>query len=78
MRFVAEELPVQIRPPYGLAQNHIRSYVMYIGTLLRGFARWRRYRLAMRELAALDDRTLSDIGLNRTMIRESVYAGRSH
>ena len=49
---------------------------MYIGTLLRTFARWRRYRLEMHELAALDDRTLSDIGLNRTMIRESVYAGR--
>ena len=50
---------------------------MYIGTLLRNFSQWRRYRLAMRELAALDDRALSDIGLNRTMIRESVYAGRS-
>jgi uncharacterized protein YjiS (DUF1127 family) len=59
-----------------LAQNHIRSYVMYIGTLLRTFARWRRYRLEMHELAALDDRALSDIGLNRTMIRGSVYAGR--
>jgi uncharacterized protein YjiS (DUF1127 family) len=49
---------------------------MYIGTLLRAFAQWRRHRIAVRELSTLDDRALSDIGLNRTMIRQAVYAGR--
>ena len=49
---------------------------MYIATLLRAFAQWRTYRIAVRELAALDDRALGDIGLNRTMIRQAARAGR--
>ena len=49
---------------------------MYIGTLLRAFAEWRKHRSAIRELCALDDRALSDIGLNRTMIRQAVHSGR--
>jgi uncharacterized protein YjiS (DUF1127 family) len=49
---------------------------MYIATLLRAFAQWRTYRTAIRELEALDDRALGDIGLNRTMIRHAVRAGR--
>ncbi|HWP15555.1 MAG TPA: DUF1127 domain-containing protein [Xanthobacteraceae bacterium] len=50
---------------------------MYIGTLLRAFAQWRRHRIAIRELSGLDDRALSDIGLNRTMVRRAVHTGRS-
>jgi uncharacterized protein YjiS (DUF1127 family) len=49
---------------------------MYIGTLLRVFAEWRKYRLAIRDLAALDDRGLSDIGLNRAMIRQAARTCR--
>ncbi|MEJ0077043.1 MAG: DUF1127 domain-containing protein [Alphaproteobacteria bacterium] len=49
---------------------------MYIGTLLRAFAQWRTHRIAIRELSALDDRGLGDIGLNRAMIREAVSTGR--
>ena len=49
---------------------------MYIATLLRAFAQWRTHRIAIRELAALDDRALGDIGLNRTMIRQVVRTGR--
>jgi uncharacterized protein YjiS (DUF1127 family) len=48
---------------------------MYIAALLRAFAQWRQYRLAIRELSSLDDRTLSDIGLNHTMIAEAVRTG---
>jgi uncharacterized protein YjiS (DUF1127 family) len=48
---------------------------MYIATLLRAFARWRTYLIAIRELSALDDRALNDIGLNRTMIRQAVRGG---
>ena len=63
--------------PFCFGRKLISSYAMYIGTLLRAFAQWRRHRTAIRELAALDDRALSDIGLNRTMIRHAVHAGRS-
>jgi uncharacterized protein YjiS (DUF1127 family) len=51
---------------------------MYISAFLRAFAEWRKYRSAIRELSALDDRILSDIGLNRTAIREAArtVAGR--
>lgn len=48
---------------------------MYIPTLIRAFAEWRKYRSAVRELAALDDRALSDIGLTRTTIRQAARTG---
>ena len=49
---------------------------MYLASLIRGFAAWRRYRNAVRELAQLDDRSLADIGLNRTQIRQVAWHGR--
>jgi uncharacterized protein YjiS (DUF1127 family) len=49
---------------------------MYIGTLIQLFAAWRKYRIAVRELASLDDRALHDIGLNRTQIRQAAWRGR--
>ena len=48
---------------------------MYISSFLRAFAEWRKYRAAVRELSALDSRTLSDIGLNRSMIRQAARFG---
>jgi len=48
---------------------------MYLSTLIRAVVEWRRYRSAVRELSALDDRILSDIGLNRAMIREAARGG---
>jgi uncharacterized protein YjiS (DUF1127 family) len=75
--FAGQYRPIIKGRPTVLAQNHIRSYAMYIGTLLRAFAQWRRHRIAIRELSGLDDRALSDIGLNRTMVRRAVYTGRS-
>jgi len=44
---------------------------MYLSHLIRAFAEWQKYRKAIQELAALDDRTLSDIGLNRSLIRSA-------
>jgi len=49
---------------------------MYLSSLIRGFAAWRRYRNAVRELAQLDERTLRDIGLNRTQIQQAALHGR--
>jgi len=49
---------------------------MYLASLMQGFAAWRRYRIAVRQLADLDDRTLRDIGLNRTQIRQAAQHGR--
>jgi uncharacterized protein YjiS (DUF1127 family) len=48
---------------------------MYISTFLHAIAGWRKYRSAVRELSAIDDRILSDIGLNRAMIRDAARTG---
>jgi uncharacterized protein YjiS (DUF1127 family) len=48
---------------------------MFISNLVRAFAEWRQYRAAVRDLAALDDRGLNDIGLNRTSIRQAARFG---
>ena len=60
----------------GRPLNHERTTDMYLATLIQAFAAWRRYRTAVRELASLDDRTLQDIGLNRTQIRQAAWHGR--
>jgi len=49
---------------------------MYLASLIRGFAAWRKYRKAVQQLAELDDRTLADIGINRTQIRRVALYGR--
>jgi uncharacterized protein YjiS (DUF1127 family) len=49
---------------------------MYLSNFIRAFAEWRKYRMAVRELASLDDRALADIGLNRTTIRQAARMGR--
>ena len=49
---------------------------MYLASLVQGFAAWRRYRIAVRQLADLDDRSLRDIGLNRTQIQQAALHGR--
>lgn len=49
---------------------------MYLASLMQGFAAWRRYRSAVRQLSDLDDRTLRDIGLNRAQIQRAALHGR--
>ena len=44
---------------------------MFITNLIRTFGDWRHYPAAVRQLSALDDRGVEDIGLNRSMIRAS-------
>jgi uncharacterized protein YjiS (DUF1127 family) len=48
---------------------------MLLTNFVRALGEWRRYRVAVRELAALTDRDLSDIGLNRSTIRRSARFG---
>jgi uncharacterized protein YjiS (DUF1127 family) len=38
-----------------------------------GYAAWREHRRALRELAALDDRMLRDIGISRSEIESAAY-----
>jgi len=40
---------------------------MFITNLIRVFASWQRYRVGVRELSAMDERGLNDIGLDRNM-----------
>jgi uncharacterized protein YjiS (DUF1127 family) len=49
---------------------------MYLATMIRGLAEWRRYRMAVRELHSLDDRILRDIGLDRSEIKRVALNGR--
>ena len=48
---------------------------MFITNLVRAFGDWRHYPAAVRQLSALDDRGLEDIGLNRSMIRQAARSG---
>ena len=68
--------PTGIGTPHGRALKPEGMTEMYLASLIRGFAAWRRYRTAVQELAALDDRALADIGLNRTQIRQVAWHGR--
>ena len=49
---------------------------MYLARLMQGLAAWRRYRVAVHQLADLDDRALRDIGLTRGQIRKVAASGR--
>ena len=49
---------------------------MYIAQLIRAFAAWRRYRMAVQQLAQMDERTLQDLGINRSQIKQVVWHGR--
>jgi uncharacterized protein YjiS (DUF1127 family) len=42
---------------------------MFTSMILARFANWRRYRQTFRELEALNDRELADLGLGRRDIR---------
>jgi uncharacterized protein YjiS (DUF1127 family) len=49
---------------------------MFLSVILSSFRQWRRSRETARQLAALTDRELSDIGLSRGDIPQSARRGR--
>jgi len=49
---------------------------MSIADLIRTFAAWQQYRAAVRALSALDEKILSDIGLDRSMVHQAARDGR--
>ncbi len=49
-----------------------RAFVRFVRERFRVWRRHRRRIAALRDLQALDDRQLADIGLRRAMIREAV------
>lgn len=55
-------------------QNMLRSIGRFVGKITKGFAEWRRYRVAVAELEGLDARALEDIGIRRSDIPQ-VAAG---
>lgn len=61
----------------GLVRGLTRAF-QSIGTLADRFSRWRRERITIRELQALDDWLLRDIGLERSNIRSAVRGLAAH
>jgi uncharacterized protein YjiS (DUF1127 family) len=49
---------------------------MFLALILSSIRRWLRYRDALRELSALSERQLSDIGLSRGDIARAARQGR--
>ena len=48
---------------------------MYIATRIRSCAAWRKYRVAIHQLAELDDHSLRDIGISRSQIKGAAWSG---
>lgn len=49
---------------------------MYIAQMIRAFAAWRRYRMAVQQLSEMDERTLHDLGITRSEIKQVAWNGR--
>jgi uncharacterized protein YjiS (DUF1127 family) len=58
-----------------IPQQLMKERDMYIATLIRSYATWRKYRTAIHQLAALDDRSLRDIGISRSQIKGAAWTG---
>jgi uncharacterized protein YjiS (DUF1127 family) len=79
LRHLFRSLLALLRIAWRTGQTTVRVLVERVTAVLgkwwRAFAQWRARKAAVRELHALDDRALRDIGINRSEI-ESVVSGR--
>ena len=53
--------------------HHGKRLVSAAGEVWSRYCAWRRDRIAIRDFAALDDRLLRDIGVDRAAIRSLIY-----
>ena len=66
MAYIASNAPVAVSNPA----------LGFFEALITRFTAWRTYRQTVRELSALSDRELDDIGLHRGSIRNYARAAR--
>jgi uncharacterized protein YjiS (DUF1127 family) len=70
----------EIGAPYGVAEHKLpppvasaaSTIVGFVTRIVGGFIRYRSFRAAEKELQALDDRMLKDIGVDRSEIRSAL------
>jgi uncharacterized protein YjiS (DUF1127 family) len=75
----------EIGAPYGVAEHKLPPQVAgaastiasFVTRIAVGFSRYRSFRVAERELQALDDRMLKDIGVDRSEIRSALINASS-
>jgi uncharacterized protein YjiS (DUF1127 family) len=77
LRHLFRGLLALLRIAWRTGQTTIRvldhRVIAVVGKWWRAFAQWRERTAAIRELHALDDRSLKDIGINRSEIESVVY-----
>ncbi|MFN3743779.1 MAG: DUF1127 domain-containing protein [Hyphomicrobiaceae bacterium] len=69
-----------IGAPYGVAEHKLppalasaaSAIASFVTRIAVGFSRYLKFRAAERELQALDDRMLKDIGIDRSEIRSAL------
>lgn len=70
----------EIGAPYGVAEEKLpasftdaaSALVGFVTQIVAGFIRYRSFKAAEKELQALDDRMLKDIGVTRSEIRSTL------
>ena len=54
-------------------RNAVANPLAFVEALMNRFSRYMMYRRTLNELAALSDRELADLGLNRSGLRRMAY-----
>jgi len=70
----------EIGAPYGAAESKLPTSIAgaastvlgLVTKLIAGYIRYRSFRMAEKELSALDDRMLNDIGIDRSEIASTL------